>query len=137
MDRNLALNLARVCEAAAISSSRFLGKGDKNGADGAAVDAMRRMFDTVEIDGVVVIGEGEIDEAPMLYIGEHIGKNSDKEYEKVDIAVDPLDGKCHFRSCSSTTRMSVKCTGRLHGQNCLRAKGKGLYKFGRLSHGKH
>ena len=92
MDRNLALNLARVCEAAAISSSRFLGKGDKNGADGAAVDAMRRMFDTVEIDGVVVIGEGEIDEAPMLYIGEHIGKNSDKEYEKVDIAVDPLDG---------------------------------------------
>ena len=92
MDRNLALNLARVCEAAAISSSRFLGKGDKNGADGAAVDAMRRMFDTVEIDGVVVIGEGEIDEAPMLYIGEQIGKNSDREYEKVDIAVDPLDG---------------------------------------------
>ena len=91
MDRNLALNLARVTEAAALSAGKFLGKGDKNGADGAAVDAMRRMFDTVEIDGTVVIGEGEIDEAPMLYIGEHIGKEG-KEYDKVDIAVDPLDG---------------------------------------------
>lgn len=91
MDRNLALNLARVTEAAALSSGKFLGKGDKNGADGAAVDAMRRMFDTVEIDGTVVIGEGEIDEAPMLYIGEHIGKEG-SEYDKVDIAVDPLDG---------------------------------------------
>ena len=66
MDRNLALNLARVTEAAALSAGKWLGKGDKNGADGAAVDAMRRMFDTVEIDGTVVIGEGEIDEAPML-----------------------------------------------------------------------
>lgn len=91
MDRNLALNLARVTEAAALSAGKFLGKGDKNGADGAAVDAMRRMFDTVEIDGTVVIGEGEIDEAPMLYIGEHIGKEG-KEFDKVDIAVDPLDG---------------------------------------------
>lgn len=91
MDRNLALNLARVTEAAALSSARFLGRGDKNAADQAAVDAMRRMFDTVNIDGVVVIGEGEIDEAPMLYIGEQIGIAGEDSL-KVDIAVDPLDG---------------------------------------------
>lgn len=90
MDRNLALNLARVTEAAALSAGKWLGKGDKNKADGAAVDAMRRMFDTVEIDGTVVIGEGEIDEAPMLYIGEKIGTKTGKE--QVDIAVDPIDG---------------------------------------------
>lgn len=91
MNRDLGLNLARVTEAAALASARFLGKGDKNGADQAAVDAMRRMFDTVNIDGTVVIGEGEIDEAPMLYIGEQIGIGA-SEAEKVDIAVDPLDG---------------------------------------------
>ncbi len=91
MNRNLALNLARVTEAAALSAGKFQGKGDKNGADKAAVDAMRRMFDAIEIDGVVVIGEGEIDEAPMLYIGEHIGSDS-KGYDKVDISVDPIDG---------------------------------------------
>lgn len=91
MDRNLALNLARVTEAAALASAKFLGRGDKNAADQAAVDAMRRMFDTVNIDGIVVIGEGEIDEAPMLYIGEQIGRAEEKS-EKIDIAVDPLDG---------------------------------------------
>lgn len=91
MNRNLALNLARVTEAAALSSGRYMGKGDKNTADGAAVDAMRRMFDAIEIEGKVVIGEGEIDEAPMLYIGEEIGEKG-KGYDKVDIAVDPLDG---------------------------------------------
>lgn len=91
MNRNLALNLARVTEAAALSAGKFLGKGDKNAADGAAVDAMRRMFDTVEIDGTVVIGEGEIDEAPMLYIGEQIGTAKEND-DKVDIAVDPIDG---------------------------------------------
>ncbi|MDO5715024.1 MAG: class II fructose-bisphosphatase [Tissierellia bacterium] len=91
MDRNLALNLARVTEAAALSAGKFLGKGDKIVADEAAVDAMRRMFDTVEIDGTVVIGEGEIDEAPMLYIGEQIGSGGE-DAEKVDIAVDPIDG---------------------------------------------
>ena len=90
MDRNLALNLARVTEAAALSAGKWLGRGDKNAADGAAVDAMRRMFDTVDIDGTVVIGEGEIDEAPMLYIGEKIGTK--KGEEEVDIAVDPIDG---------------------------------------------
>lgn len=90
MDRNLALNLARVTEAAALSAGKWLGKGDKNAADGAAVDAMRRMFDTVDIDGTVVIGEGEIDEAPMLYIGEKIGTREGED--QVDIAVDPIDG---------------------------------------------
>lgn len=91
MDRNLPVNLGRVTEAAALSSAKFLGRGDKNEADGAAVDAMRRMFDTLDIDGVVVIGEGEMDEAPMLYIGENIGK-AQEDGLKVDIAVDPLDG---------------------------------------------
>ena len=91
MDRNLALNLVRVTEAAALESARFLGRGNKNAADQAAVDGMRKMFDTVNIDGVVVIGEGEMDEAPMLYIGEQIGK-AVEGCPKVDIAVDPLDG---------------------------------------------
>ncbi|NLY09940.1 MAG: class II fructose-bisphosphatase [Tissierellia bacterium] len=91
MDRNLAVNLGRVTEAAALASGKHLGRGDKNGADQAAVDAMRRMFDTVDIDGIVVIGEGEMDEAPMLYIGEHIG-TKEEGGAKVDIAVDPLDG---------------------------------------------
>lgn len=91
MDRNLALNLVRVTEAAALESARFLGRGDKNAADQAAVNGMRNMFDTVNIDGTVVIGEGEMDEAPMLYIGEKIG-NPVEGSTKVDIAVDPLDG---------------------------------------------
>ena len=91
MDRNLSVNLARVTEAAALASAKYLGKGDKEAADQAAVDAMRRMFDTVDVDGVVVIGEGEMDEAPMLYIGEKIGKRGDDDL-KVDIAVDPVDG---------------------------------------------
>ncbi|KXZ40545.1 fructose-1,6-bisphosphatase II [Alkalithermobacter thermoalcaliphilus JW-YL-7 = DSM 7308] len=91
MDRNLALDLVRVTEAAALSAARYLGRGDKNIADAAAVDSMRRMFDTIDMDGVVVIGEGEMDEAPMLYIGEKIG-NKTQSAIKVDIAVDPLDG---------------------------------------------
>ncbi len=91
MDRNLALNLVRVTEAAALESARYLGRGDKNLADGAAVNGMRKMFDTLTIDGVVVIGEGEMDEAPMLYIGEQIGKAT-PGCMKLDIAVDPLDG---------------------------------------------
>src|SRR5699024_7636537 len=91
MNRNLTVNLGRVTEAAALASAKFLGKGDKNIADQAAVDGMRRMFDTVNIDGTVVIGEGEMDEAPMLYIGEKIGKAKGNSVE-VDIAVDPLDG---------------------------------------------
>ncbi|AFS77260.1 fructose 1,6-bisphosphatase II [Gottschalkia acidurici 9a] len=91
MDRNLALNMVRVTEAAALASAKYLGRGDKIAADQAAVDGMRKMFDTLNIDGTVVIGEGEMDEAPMLYIGEQIGKGSENGI-KVDIAVDPVDG---------------------------------------------
>ncbi|MDO5036808.1 MAG: class II fructose-bisphosphatase [Tissierellia bacterium] len=91
MNRNLGFNLARVTEAAALSGAKHLGRGDKNAADGAAVDAMRRMFDTININGRVVIGEGEMDEAPMLYIGEQIGLQGPDD-ERVDIAVDPIDG---------------------------------------------
>jgi len=88
-DRNLALELVRTTEYAALACARWVGMGDKEGADGAAVDAMRLLLDTVSMDGVVVIGEGEKDEAPMLYNGEHIGDGSPPE---VDIAVDPLEG---------------------------------------------
>src|SRR5579862_9146337 len=88
-DRNLALELVRVTEAAAIAASRWIGHGKKNEADGAATEAMRRAFDAVDIDGTVVIGEGEMDEAPMLYIGEKVGSMAGP---KVDIAVDPLEG---------------------------------------------
>ena len=88
-DRNLALELVRVTEAAALAAARMVGRGDKEGADQAAVDAMRNVLDSVSMDGVVVIGEGEKDEAPMLYNGEHIGDGSPPQ---VDIAVDPLEG---------------------------------------------
>jgi fructose-1,6-bisphosphatase II len=88
-DRNLALELVRVTEAAALAAARLVGRGDKEGADQAAVDAMRLVLDTISMDGRVVIGEGEKDEAPMLYNGEHIG---DGTPPKVDIAVDPLEG---------------------------------------------
>jgi fructose-1,6-bisphosphatase II / sedoheptulose-1,7-bisphosphatase len=88
MDRNLALELVRVTEAAALAASRLMGRGDEKAADQAAVDAMRRAFDTVAIDGTVVIGEGERDEAPMLYIGEKVGAGG----PKADIALDPLEG---------------------------------------------
>ncbi len=88
-DRNLALELVRVTEAAALAAARWVGKGEKESADGAAVDAMRLLLDTVPMDGIVVIGEGEKDEAPMLFNGEKIGDGSPPE---VDIAVDPLEG---------------------------------------------
>ncbi|HET9104355.1 MAG TPA: class II fructose-bisphosphatase [Solirubrobacteraceae bacterium] len=88
-DRNLALELVRVTEAAALAAAREIGRGDKEGADQAAVDAMRAVLDSVAMDGVVVIGEGEKDEAPMLFNGERIGDGSSPE---VDIAVDPLEG---------------------------------------------
>jgi fructose-1,6-bisphosphatase II len=88
-DRNLALELARVTEAAALASGRWVGRGDKEGADGAAVDAMRLVLQSVTMDGVVVIGEGEKDEAPMLFNGEEIGTG---DPPMTDIAVDPIDG---------------------------------------------
>jgi len=88
-DRNLAMELVRATEAAAIRAYPHIGKGDKNAADGAAVDAMRAFLNTVEFDGVVVIGEGEKDNAPMLFNGERVGTRSGPQ---VDIAVDPIDG---------------------------------------------
>ncbi len=88
-DRNLALELVRVTEAAALAAARLVGRGDKEAADQAAVDAMRAVLDSVSMDGVVVIGEGEKDEAPMLYNGERIGDGSPPP---VDVAVDPLEG---------------------------------------------
>src|SRR6059036_267753 len=88
-DRNLALELVRVTEAAAMAAGRWIGRGDKNAADQAAVDGMRSMLDSVAMDGVVVIGEGEKDEAPMLYNGEHVGEGRGPA---VDVAVDPLEG---------------------------------------------
>src|SRR5437016_7616271 len=88
-DRNLALELVRVTEAAAMGAGRWIGRGDKLAADQAAVDAMRLMLDTVSMAGVVVIGEGEKDEAPMLYNGEVVGNGQPPE---MDVAVDPLEG---------------------------------------------
>lgn len=91
MDRNLALEFVRITEAAALACSRFMGRGDEKAADQAAVDAMRKAFDRCDIDGVVVIGEGERDEAPMLYIGERVGMATPQS-PKIDIALDPLEG---------------------------------------------
>lgn len=88
-DRNLAMELVRVTEAAAMSAARWVGRGDKNGADGAAVNAMRQLISTVSMKGVVVIGEGEKDHAPMLFNGEQVGDGSGPE---CDVAVDPIDG---------------------------------------------
>ena len=88
MNRELSMEFVRVTEAAAMASARGVGRGDKNGIDQLAVDAMRKMFDTVNISGTVVIGEGEMDEAPMLYIGEKVGAGG----PEVDIAVDPVEG---------------------------------------------
>src|SRR5947209_878819 len=88
-DRNLALELVRVTEAAAMAAGRWVGRGDKNGADAAAVNAMRQLVSTVSMKGVVVIGEGEKDEAPMLYNGEEVGDGLGPD---CDVAVDPIDG---------------------------------------------
>src|ERR671911_1842466 len=89
VDRNLALELVRVTEAAALSAARLVGQGDKEAADQAAVDGMHAVLHTVQMDGIVVIGEGEKDEAPMLFNGEQVGNGEPPE---VDVAVDPIDG---------------------------------------------
>ena len=99
IDRNLALELVRVTEAAALMAARWMGRGDKEAADQAAVDAMRIVLGTIQMDGIVVIGEGQKDEAPMLYIGEQVGSAAEP---KVDIAVDPIDGT---RLVASVCRM--------------------------------
>src|SRR6187397_655420 len=88
MNRNLALEFIRVTEMAALGSARWMGRGDEKAADHAAVESMRKMLGSIEFDGTVVIGEGERDEAPMLYIGEKVGGGG----PKIDIALDPLEG---------------------------------------------
>ena len=110
-DRNLALELVRVTEAAALAAGRWVGRGEKESADGAAVDAMRLMLDTVPMDGIVVIGEGEKDEAPMLYNGEEIGDGSPPE---VDIAVDPLEGTDADRPRDALRALGDRALGARH-----------------------
>ena len=112
MDRNLALEFVRITEAAALASARFMGRGDEKAADQAAVDAMRKAFNTVRINGVVVIGEGERDEAPMLYIGEKVGQGSD-DAPDVDIALDPLEGTtiCATGGSGATSVIAVAKRG--------------------------
>jgi len=92
MDRNLALEFVRVTEAAAMASAKWMGRGKKDEADQAAVDAMRKALDTIQVQGTVVIGEGERDEAPMLYIGEKFGRGTGTDCPKIDVALDPLEG---------------------------------------------
>lgn len=113
-DRNLALEVVRVTEAAAIAAARLMGRGAKNDSDQAAVDAMRRSFDSLNIDGTVVIGEGERDEAPMLYIGEKVGRRQPGNPE-VDIALDPLEGTnlCAFGRPGSIAVVAMASKGNL------------------------
>ena len=126
-DRNLALELVRVTEAAALAAARHMGRGDKMAADAAAVDAMRIVLSTVSMDGIVVIGEGEKDEAPMLYNGERIGNGVPP---LTDIAVDPIDGTTltAYGRAGAIAVIAVSERGtmfnpgpvRLHGEDCGR-----------------
>lgn len=114
MDRNLALEVVRVTELAAIAAARLMGRGETNLADQAAVDAMRRSFEALHIDGTVVIGEGERDEAPMLYIGEKVGKR-DPGSPSVDIALDPLEGTnlCAYGKAGAISVVAIASHGNL------------------------
>jgi fructose-1,6-bisphosphatase II len=91
-DRNIGLELVRVTESAALAAAPWMGRNKKNEADKAAVDAMRLMLNSIDMDGVIVLGEGEKDNAPMLYNGEHIGRKSGSDVPQCDLAVDPIDG---------------------------------------------
>lgn len=110
MDRNLALEMVRVTEAAALASARLMGRGDNHAADQAAVDAMRKALNSIAFEGTVVIGEGERDEAPMLYIGEKVGKGNGL---KVDIALDPLEGTnlCAYGSPNALSVIAIAEAG--------------------------
>lgn len=122
MDRNLALEMVRVTEAAALASARLMGRGDKNGADQAAVDAMRRALNSIAFEGTVVIGEGERDEAPMLYIGEKVGRGNGY---KADIALDPLEGTnlCAYGSPNALSVIAVAGDGQfLHAPDTYMEK---------------
>src|SRR5260370_16997759 len=113
-DRNLALELARVTEAAAMAAARWVGRGDKNGADGAAVNAMRMLINSVSMRGVVVIGEGEKDHAPMLFNGEDVG---DGTGPACDVAVDPIDGTrlCANGMPNAISVLAVAGPGSMYG----------------------
>lgn len=124
MDRNLALEVVRVTEAAALSAARLMGRGDKDAADQAAVTAMRQAFESMVIRGTVVIGEGERDEAPMLYIGEKVGCGDSKDPE-VDIAVDPLEGTnlCAYGRPNALSVIAMAEKGKLlHAPDIYMAK---------------
>ena len=119
MEQLLALEMVRVTEAAAIASARFMGRGDRNGADRAATEAMRRTMDEIDMAGTIVIGEGERDEAPMLYIGEQVGRQGDEDREipEIDIAVDPLEGTnlvAHGQANAITVLAASERGGLLH-----------------------
>ena len=130
-DRNLALELVRVTEAAAMAAGRWVGRGDKNGADGVAVNAMRVMISTVGMNGIVVIGEGEKDNAPMLYNGEQVGDGTGPE---CDVAVDPIDGttltakgmnNADLGAGGRAARLDVRpVRGLLHGEAGHRPRGR-------------
>lgn len=122
MNRNYALEFVRVTEAAALSSARHMGRGDEKMADQAAVDAMRRVLNTIEFDGTVVIGEGERDEAPMLYIGEKVGKGGP---DRLDLALDPLEGTtiCANGLNNSISVIAIADEGKfLHSPDCYMEK---------------
>jgi len=117
MNRNFALEFVRVTEAAALASSRFMGRGDEKAADQAAVDSMRNALNSIDFDGTVVIGEGERDEAPMLYIGEKVGKSSGSGV-KLDLALDPLEGTT---ICATGMNNSISVIAIAEGGNFLHA----------------
>ena len=119
-DRNLAMELVRVTEAAALAAARWMGRGDKNGADGAATEAMRVVMATVQMDGIIVIGEGEKDEAPMLYNGENVGDGSPPE---TDIAVDPLEGT----TLTAMGRSNALCVIAVSGRGTMFNPGPAFY----------
>lgn len=126
MNRNFALEFVRVTEAAALSSSRFMGRGDEKQADQAAVDAMRNSLNSIDFDGTVVIGEGERDEAPMLYIGEKVGKSVGvKDAIRLDLALDPLEGTtiCAKGLNNSISVIAIAEEGKfLHAPDCYMEK---------------
>jgi len=124
MEQLLALEMVRVTEAAAISSARFMGRGEKDEADAAATEAMRRTMDEIEFAGRIVIGEGERDEAPMLFIGEEVGRH-EPEAESIDIAVDPLEGTnlvAHGQAGAITVLAASEAGGLVHAPDTYMEK---------------
>ncbi len=125
LESDLALEFLRVVEEAAIASAKTMGQGDRKHADQVATEAMRSVMDSVPMNGTIVIGEGERDEAPMLYIGEKVGKQDGKSYPAVDIAVDPLEGTnlCATGSPGAITVLAAsEAGGLLHAPDCYMEK---------------